>query len=338
MQIYPDKLQAALNRTLTSVYLVFGDEPYQKYQSIDQIRKAGLAQGFDERKTFVADKEFEWSSLIDATQTMSLFSAKQLIELELPTGKPGKEGSKTLLSIFDSLSTDTLLIIHGPKVGKDVQNTKWFKHAGSLGSFTPCYPLEGRALSQWLANLAQSKQCQLSADASSLLAEYCEGNMLAGAQEIEKLALNFPNKTIELTDIENAVVNQSRYNVFQLVDAFLAGDGKKTTKLLLALESEGLEPAIVIWALAKEWQTLTELKLTSGAINWNKFRIWGNRQSIYQSALSRLSIDDLKQLGDTLSYADSTFKSKVVMRPYVALSYLCLLFIHPGLNQLGWEA
>ena len=338
MQVYPDKFISQLSKQLHAVYLVFGDEPYQKFTSLDAVRKHAQSQGFAERITFVADSGFDWSALIEASQSMSLFSAQQIIELELPTGKPGKEGAKTLQTITQNPNPDTLLVIHGPKVGKDVQNTKWFKALNSQGVFVPCFPLEGRQLIAWINQLAHEKGCQITPQAVGLLSEYCEGNMLAGAQEIEKLALNYPNQTVDVADVEKVVVNQSRYNVFQLVDAFLSGDAKKTTRLLLSLEGEGLEAPIILWALAKEWQTLTELKASSGPINWQSFRIWGARQRLYESAMNRLSTHHLSLLGQRLSYADSVFKSQVIVRPYVALCHLCLMFIHPQLTSFEWEA
>jgi DNA polymerase-3 subunit delta len=338
MQVYPDKLVSQLNKQLHAVYLIFGDEPYQKFTSLDTVRNRAQSQGFAERITFVADSGFEWSTLIEATQSMSLFSAQQIIELELPTGKPGKEGAKTLQTITETPNPDTLLVIHGPKVGKDVQNTKWFKALNNQGVFVPCFPLEGRQLTAWINQLAHEKGCQITPQAIALLSEYCEGNMLAGAQEIEKLALNYPNHTVDVADVEKVVVNQSRYNVFQLVDAFLSGDAKKTTRLLLSLEGEGLEAPIILWALAKEWQTLTELKASNGPINWQSFRIWGARQRLYESAMNRLSAQHLSVLGQRLSYADSVFKSQVIVRPYVALCHLCLMFVHPQLTHFEWEA
>lgn len=337
MQLYPDKLSDSLKRGISSVYCVFGDEPYQKYQCLDAIRNAAQRNGFTERQSFVADKDFNWDQLSEATQSMSLFSSQQLIELELPSGKPGKEGSKLLIDTVATLTADTLLVVHGPRIAKDVQNSKWFKTVNQFGPYIPCFPLEGQALSNWLRNLASNKQCQLDNDALALLTEYSEGNMLAGAQEIEKLELNFGAQLITLKDIERVVVNQSRFNVFQLIDALLAGNSKKTTKLLLALESEGLEPPIILWALIKEWQTLIELKSTHGVINWKQFRIWGARQHFYESALSRVTLKDLQAIGEILVYADSVFKQQQINRPYVALCHLCLLFIYPSLQTFHWE-
>jgi len=336
MQLYPNRLQSDLDNTLAPVYLVFGDEPQQKLSSIETVRKKARAEGFDERTVLVQDKEFHWQQLYDAAQSMSLFSAKQLIELELPTGKPGKEGATALQDLAEQTNPDTLLILHGPRIGKDVQRTKWFKALDKIGRFIPCYPLEGRQLQQWIEQTARSAGLNITPSAAHLLAEYCEGNMLAGAQEIEKLALVYHEHTIDEAHIEAAVVNQSRYNVFQLIDTMLSGDGAKMTKLLLALESEGVEPNIVIWALIREWQTLTELRQQSGTINWQSFRIWGPRQGYYQQALNRLSLQTLSEIGKLLSQADSVFKQQSVIRPYVALNHLCMVFVSPALLQLPW--
>ncbi|MFC3093595.1 DNA polymerase III subunit delta [Alteromonas sediminis] len=336
MQLYPNRLDADLAKHLVPFYLVFGDEPQQKLSAVEAIRNTARASGFDERTVLVQDAEFEWQHLYDATQSMSLFSAKQLIELELPTGKPGKEGAKALELIAEQANPDTLLIVHGPRIGKDVQRTKWFKALDTNGRYIPCYPLEGKQLLQWLEQTARNTNLTMTPQAASLLAEYCEGNMLAGAQEIEKLALVYADQTINETHIEEAVVNQSRYNVFQLIDTMLAGDGAKMTRLLLSLESEGLEPNIIIWALIREWQTLTEIKHIAGPVNWQSYRIWGPRQGYYQQALNRLSGEHLVDIGKLLQQADHVFKQQTVVRPFVALNHLCLVFVTPALLQLPW--
>ncbi|MGY0639658.1 MAG: DNA polymerase III subunit delta, partial [Paraglaciecola chathamensis] len=222
MQVYPNRFAASLNKGLQPFYLIFGDEPQQKLTAINQIREIALAQGFDERQTLVADAQFDWLTLLEATQTLSLFSSRQYIELELPTGKPGTQGSKILTELSTQNNPDILLVIHGAKIGKDVQNSKWFKALDKQGSYVPCYPLEGNALHQWLTEQMRTQGLNASSDISRLLAEYCEGNLLAASQEIEKLCLLYPNGNPTLEQVEQAVVDQSRYNVFQLIDVLLA--------------------------------------------------------------------------------------------------------------------
>ena len=229
MQVYPNRFNATLKKGLQPFYLIFGDEPQQKLTAINQIREVATEQGFDERQTLVADAQFDWSTLLEATQTLSLFSSRQYIELELPTGKPGTQGSKILTELSAQNNPDILLVIHGAKIGKDVQNSKWFKAIDKHGTYVPCYPLEGNALQQWLMEQMRTQGLQVTPDVTRLLAEYCEGNLLAASQEIEKLCLLYPNGNPTLEEVEQAVVDQSRYNVFQLIDVLLAD--RKSTRL-----------------------------------------------------------------------------------------------------------
>ncbi|MGJ8681524.1 DNA polymerase III subunit delta [Paraglaciecola sp.] len=337
MQVYPNRFSLQDDSPLKPFYLIFGDEPQQKLECLERIRKTALQQGFDERQSLVVDNQFSWDSLIEATQTLSLFSNRQIIELELPTGKPGAEGSKVLSAIAQQVNPDVLLVIHGGKIGKDVQNTKWFKAVDKNAIYVPCYPLEGNALHQWLNQQMQLLGMQTSPQICQLLVDYCEGNLLAAKQEIQKLMLLYPNGDPTLEQVEQAVVDQSRFTVFHLIDVILSGDGQKTVKMLYRLESEGIEPNIILWALTREWQTLNGLlfdKQQGKNINWNQHRIWKNRQSLYQSALQRLSLENLQIIQTKLSEFDCAIKQSQILRPYVELCHLCLLFMPYPLDKL----
>ncbi len=330
MQVFPNRFNQELQRGLKPCYLLFGDEPQQKFSMIEAVRAKANAEGFTERTVFVADSGFSWSQLIEATQSLSLFASQQLIELELPSGKPGTEGSQTLQSIASNLGHDILLLIHGPRIGKDVQKGKWFKVLDDIGVHSICYPLEGNNLNSWIQQELQ--QAGLTADASCvrMIADMCEGNMLAASQEIQKLSLVHAGQTITPEQVEAAIVDQSRFNVFQLVDVMLGGEQQRCIKMLYRLESEGIEPNILIWALVREWQTLTQLQdqLKSGQqIQWMKLGIWKNRQGVYQSALNRLTPAHMKHIRQELEHADLAFKQNTVVRPYVKLAHLCMLFM-----------
>lgn len=337
MQIYPNQFNQDITKALRPCYLVFGDEPQQKFEVIEQIREKAKANGFEERTVLVAETGFNWNQLIEATQSMSLFSSQQFIELELPTGKPGTEGSKMLQEVAASLNPDILLLVHGPKIGKDVQRGKWFKVLDEMGASVLCYPLEGKQLSAWLNQQLKAHQLSVSAAGAKMIADFCEGNMLAAKQEIDKLALLYPQQSISEEQIERAMVDQSRFNVFQLVDVMLSGDSTRCIKMLYSLESEGLEPNIIIWALIREWEQLWKLKLAqqSGTpIQWQKFGIWRNRQGFYQSALNRLSLVQLEDIQKALTQSDHAFKQNVISRPYVEMCHLCMMFMGMDLREI----
>jgi DNA polymerase-3 subunit delta len=338
VQCYPNRFDAELNTDLKNFYLIFGDEPQQKLTAIEALRSKAKSLGFDERQSLVADTQFSWNSLLEATQSLSLFSSKQFIELELPTGKPGAEGGKLLAQLAEQPNSDTLILLHGPKIGKDVQQSKWFKALDKHAVYVPCYPLEGNSLTQWVSQ--QMRAVGLSADPANckLLCDFCEGNLLAAKQEIDKLALLHPDGSLTTQDIESSVVDQSKYNVFQLVDVLLSGDAQRTIKLLYRLESEGVEPNIILWALVREWQTLQNLTFSQQqgkSINWNQFRIWKNRQGLYRSAMQRLSIEQLDKIQQKLAFLDKALKQSVVPRPYIEICHICLLFMPYDLDEIS---
>lgn len=339
MQLYPNRLTDNLNKGLQAFYLIFGDEPQQQMECIQAVRDRARAEGFEERQSLTVETGFNWNSLMEASQTMSLFSSRQMIELELATGKPGAEGAKVLQSLARSPSSDVLILIHGGRIGKDVQNTKWFKSLEQHGIFIPCYPLEGQHLSRWVAERLQKVGIHAFPELIKLLSDYCEGNLLAARQEIEKLALIYPSGQLTLEQAEKAIVDQSRFTVFQLVDVLLAGDPQRAVKMLYRLETEGVEPTIVLWALVREWHTLSSLQhaVSQGTplqSLWNQHRIWRNRQSLYQQALQRLDSNQLSQMADKLACFDQAIKQSTVPRPYVELCHLCLMFIPMPLASL----
>ncbi len=341
MQCYPNRLPEQLNKGLLPYYLVFGDEPQQKLDAIEAIRAAARGEGYSERLSFTADGGFNWSELIQAGQAMSLFAERQIIELELPTAKPGAEGSKALTQFAELANPDLLLIVHGPKAGKDVQNTKWFKRLDKQGLFIPCYPLEDRALHQWVQGQFMLAGLKADADMVGLLCEHCEGNLLAAKQEIQKLAIHFAKEPASLTReaMEKTLVDQSRFTMFQLMDLLLAGDQLRAFKVLTRLESEGIEANAILWAMIKEHQTLkaltTAVQQGQGLAGlWQGMRIWKNRQSLYLSALKRLDANKLEALQAMLTNLDVTFKTAPPPRPYIALAHLSLAFLGADLSRL----
>lgn len=342
MQLYPNRLAGKLQQGLSAVYLIFGDEPQQKLEAIDLIRQYSTQQGFDERQSLVADSQFDWSTLLEASQSLSLFASRQLIELELPTGKPGTEGGKLLQQLAQQTNPDTIYLLHGPKIGKDVQKAKWFKALDEIGIYVPCYPLEGKQLLQWVQQRLQQQQLQFGHELTSFISDSCEGNLLAARQEIEKLALLYPDTYIELEMAQKSMVEHSRFNVFQLLDTLLAGDINKGVKILYRLENEGIEPNIVLWALIREWQVLYHLQfaLSQGqalAQLWTKHRIWKNRQTLYQAALQRLPLSHLQSMQAKLSQMDLALKQSQLLRPYVELCHLCMLFMPAPLDAITLE-
>ena len=325
--------------TLPPFILVFGDEPQQKLDIIDAIRAKAKAEGFDERQNFTLDSEFEWAHLIDAMQSMSLFADKQYIELTLTSSKPGAVAAKQFLEIANMQNSDVVLVIQGPKAGKDVQKTKWFSALANAGWFCHVYELQNNQLHKWLAARANKLNLHIAPQALTMIADMCEGNLMAGRQELEKLGLQFPAEhIIQAQDIAKVMVQQSRYSVFQFTDEILRGDFTKAIKMLCRLEDEGFEPVVILWNLVNEAQTLTqlfEMQALTGHVDFKALRIWSQKQSLYQNALARLSHSNMQTINTALSEADIMFKSAYVAKPYVVLSHLALLFMPAQISELS---
>ena len=318
------------NNSLPTFIMVFGDELQQKMDIVDAVREKTKQQGFDERQSFTLDSDFEWAYLIEAMQSMSLFSDKQYIELTMTSAKPGAVGAKQLIEIASMANPDVVLLIQGPKAGKDVQKTKWFSTLANNAWFSHVYDLSNLQLQKWLSTRANKINLHISQQALGMIADLCEGNLMAGRQELEKLALQFPPEhVVEGDDIAKVMVQQSRYSSFQFTDEILRGDMTKAVKMLIRLEDEGAEPVVILWSIVNEAQTITKLldmQSTNGHIDYKSLRIWPSKQSLYQSAVSRLSSVHMHQINEQLSQADIMFKSAYVAKPFVVLSHLALLF------------
>lgn len=325
-----DALRHISNNDLPSFILVFGDEPQQKLDVIDAVRAKAKQQGFDERQSLTLDSDFEWSQLSDAMTSMSLFSEKQYIELSMLSSKPGTQGAKQFLELSTQTNPDVVLLIHGPKAGKDVQKTKWFSSLAQHGWFIHVYELQHQQLTKWLSNRAKQLNVPVSPNACAMIADLCEGNVMAGRQELEKLNLLFDgDKTIDENDVAEVMVQQSRFSSFQFSDELLKGDIRKAINILARLENEGIEPVVILWSLVNEAQTLTkmfEMQQTTGRVDFRALRIWPNKQSLYSTALGRFDQNQLQTLRHELSSADVMLKSQYVAKPYVLLSHLAVLF------------
>ena len=230
MKIYHNQLQQTLSQAFKPVWLVFGDEPWQKNDSLLTIKNHAQQQGFSEVIRFSSDNKFDWQQLIDEYQSMSLFASQRIIEVEFTTIKIGDNGHKTLLALAEIIEKnaalqDVIFIFHGPKLDGPSANRKWFKTLTQLGCYVPLYDIDVKGLPRWLQNQARNLNLNLAPELSTLLIELFEGNLPALEQELQKLSLLFPsNQLINLMDAEQLVIKQAKFNPFQIIDALLQGN------------------------------------------------------------------------------------------------------------------
>jgi len=320
MQVRPEQLAAHLAKGLRRVYTVHGDEALLVQEAADAIRAAARAAGCSERQVHtVAGAHFDWSSLVGAAQSMSLFAERQLIEIRIPSGKPGKDGSDALQRYCAGLSSDDVVtLVTLPRLDRTQTASGWFTALEAAGVVLKIDTVERAALPQWLAQrLAAQGQRVPSGDdghkALAFFADQVEGNLLAAQQEIAKLGLLHGAGELSFEQIESAVLNVARYDVFRLGEAVLAGQVARTLRMLDGLRAEGEAAVLVHFTLAGDILALKRVKgaLAEGrpmpmALREN--RVWGARERLFERVLPLLSEAALAELVEAASVCDGLCK------------------------------
>ncbi|SDX92571.1 DNA polymerase III, delta subunit [Collimonas sp. OK242] len=299
MQLRFDALDGHLAKTLAPLYVITSDEHLLALEASDKIRKSARSNGCSERDVLVVDRSFKWGELLAANQSQSLFGDKKLIELRIPTGKPGKDGGQALQNYTATLNPDNVTIISLPKLDWATQKAAWVATLQQSAVYIDIPLVERAHLPNWIGvRLAAQQQ---SADRQSLdfIADRVEGNLLAAHQEIQKLALLHPPGKLSFEQCHDAVLNVARYDVFKLNEAMLVGDTARLVRMMDGLKGEGEALPLVLWAVAEEIRTL--LKLKSAASQGRpipallkEYRIWGPRERLMEPALRRLSLATLE--------------------------------------------
>lgn len=333
-KLYANQLGAHLQHKLAPCYLVFGEEPLQKLESIDAIRAAARQQGYAERISFTADAQFDWSELSTELQSMSLFAERRVIELELAQQKLSAAANDSLKQLASQLNPDILLLIHGERSHSDVSKLVWFKQLQTQAVQVAIYPLDERQSLQWLQQRARQLQLPLTNDALVLLQQHCAGNLLAARQELEKLALSTLPQPLDAQALSAFLADYSSFTVFQLIDSVLAGHTEQALHRLQRLTQQDTEPVIIVWQLHKEVAQLRQLKQAEQLQQpltdlFRQLAIWPKRQPLYSHALQRLSLNWLDYLLQELAAFDRLYKSGRLNNTDTALSHLVVLFTQP---------
>ena len=315
MKIRANQLSSHLKKSLAPCYLVTGDEHLLVSEALDEIRRVARDRGFGTRELHVATTGFDWNQLTASTGNMSLFAEQRIVELRLPTGKPGRAGGQAIVDLVEQAGPDLLFIVTGPKLDRGTSNAKWAKTLDQKGVSLPIWPVEVRELPGWIANRMRQVGLQPDRDAVALIADRVEGNLLAAGQEIEKLRLLHGEGKVSANDVSEAVANSSRYDVYKLADAAIAGDATRAVRILGGLRAEGVEPVIVMWALTRELRTLATLDdavrqgMDLGSA-MQSARVWGNRQGLLRSCISRHQHGDFHRMLKASGRADAAAKGQ----------------------------
>jgi DNA polymerase III subunit delta len=323
MQISADRLASHLERELRAVYTVWGDEPLLAQEAADAIRAAARVAGCSERQVHtVAGAHFDWSALLGASQALSLFADRQLIEIRIPSGKPGKDGSEGLQRYCEiateSGGRDVVTLVQLPRLDRSQQSSAWFGALDRAGVSVRVDPVERQALPRWIAErlAAQGQHVAAGSDgqrALTFFADRVDGNLLAAHQEIQKLALLYPPGEIAFEQIETAVLDVARYDVFRLGEAVLAGQVARALRMLDGLRSAGETAVLVQWTLAEDIRGLKRVKdaLAAGKplpLALREARVWGAKERVFERAVTLIGESAIAHLLDAAHVCDGLVK------------------------------
>ncbi len=321
MQLALNQLAAHLQKGLRPLYTLHGDEPLQLQEAADAIRAAARAAGHSERSVHtVQGAHFDWSSVLAAGGSFSLFADKKLVEIRIPSGKPGKDGSAAIQQLAENAAQDdsTLTIITLPRLDAATKKGAWFGALDANGVTIQIDPIERVALPQWIAQrLARQNQRVASGEAGQrtlqFFADRVEGNLLAAHQEIQKLGLLQPEGELSFEVVEQAVLNVARYDVFKLSEAVLSGNLPRAMRMMDGLQAEGTAEVLVHWTLSEDIRNLKRAKdaLASGQplpMVLRSLRIWGNKERLFERVVPRLSANAAVRLLHSAHVVDGIVK------------------------------
>ena len=321
MQLAFGQLSAHLGKGLKSLYTLHGDEPLLIQEALDTIRATARAQGFTERTSHtVSGAHFDWSEVLAASGSLSLFADKQIVELRIPSGKPGKEGSVAIQRLAEQArgNDSTLTLVMLPRLDKLTKGGAWFGALESFGVTLQVEPVERNALPQWIAQrmATQGQRVATSEEGQRTLqffADRVEGNLLAAHQEVQKLALLFAPGELSFDQIEGAVLNVARYDVFKLSEAVLGGHVLRVQRMLDGLRAEGEAEVLVHYTLAEDIRALKRVKDAMGQgrplpMALREQRVWGAKERLFERVLPRLSDQLLAQLLQSAHLVDGIVK------------------------------
>jgi DNA polymerase III subunit delta len=313
MQLRVDALDGHLAKAIAPLYVISSDEHLLALEAADKIRKAARANGYSERDVLTVERTFKWGELLAANQALSLFGDKKLIELRIPTGKPGKDGGAALQAYAKDLSPDNLTLITLPKLDWQTAKAAWVASLQQAAVYIEIPTIERAQLPGWIGTRLAAQGQSADRQGLDFIADRVEGNLLAAHQEIQKLGLLHEPGKLSFEQIHDAVLNVARYDVFKLSEAMLAGDPARLVRMLEGLKGEGEALPLVLWAVAEEIRTL--LKLKSGMAQGRplgmllkEYRIWGPRERMMEPALRRISLPTLEKALQDAAQVDKMVK------------------------------
>ncbi|MGY3309319.1 DNA polymerase III subunit delta [Pantoea ananatis] len=329
IRIYPEQLSAQLREGLRACYLLTGNEPLLLQESADAIRASALAQGFEEHLSFTLDAQTDWDSLFMSCQSLSLFAQRQTLTLQFPENGPNAAIAEQLIKLAPLLHADILLVCRMAKLSKAQENSAWFKALSAHAVLVPCQTPEQAQLPRWVVSRAKTLKLDIDDAAVQLLCYCYEGNLLALAQALERLSLQWPDGKLTLPRVEAAVSDAAHFTPYHWVDALLGGKSRRALHILQQLEREESEVAILLRTLQRDLMTLLHLQRHQSQqplrTLMDQQRIWQNRRNLFTEALQRLDASRLQQAIHLLMQTELTLKQDYGQSVWPQLQTLSML-------------
>jgi DNA polymerase-3 subunit delta len=308
LKLTPDSLSTHLKQQLLPLYLICGDEPLLTGEAADAVRAAARSAGFTEREVHFLERGSDWDDVRASAGNLSLFGSRRLLELRLPTGRPGVAGNHALLALIERSDPDTLLLVLTPRLEREAQAAPWVRAVESRGGWVQVWPVEADRLLGWLRGRCRRLGLDMNEEALALLAERTEGNLLAAHQELEKLRLLAGTGTLTADAVLAAVADSARFDVFRLSEAVLEGEAARALRVLTGLRAEGTEPTLVLWALIKALRDLwSEISSPSDG----QGRGWQRQAAALQKAARRAPRLSFRSLTLRAARADRMIKGRL---------------------------
>jgi DNA polymerase III subunit delta len=330
LRLRAPQLARHLASGLAPAYLLAGEEPLLLDEALAVVRAAGREAGFDEREVHVVERSFRWADIGAGAGSLSLFASRRIVELRMPSPRPGTDGAAALRAMVEHPDPDQLLVVAiNAKLDSATARSAWVKSFEKHGIVVEVGTVERDELPDWLRGRAARLQLELTPGAAELLADRVEGHLLAGDQELQKLAMTAAERTVDEAEILEAAANTARFDVFKLTDAIEEGDAGRALRVLAGLRAEGVQPTLICWALTREISLLARLQFAAahGERIDNalaRLGVWRRRQPILKRALQRFASRPMAGLLGRAAEVDATIKGVVRGDPWVALTGLVI--------------
>lgn len=263
MQIRFSQLKACLERTEVGVFLVTGDEPYQHMLAVDMFRSHKEKSGFTDRKILTVEPGFDWSELDAARHALSLFGEQTLVDLRIPTGKPGASGSKAIVSFVQDPHPDVALLVQAPRLDRGAMHSAWVKAIDKAGVLVRVWPLNYAETENWIRKRLSSEGFVAGRDVVAFIAQQVEGNLLAARQELEKIALVVEDRELTLETVSRVLTDSSHYSLKELTEVLATRQVARLVRILHGLEKEDVKPPLLLWAMTEQARKITEARQSS---------------------------------------------------------------------------